>query len=270
MKALLAFMLIGVSAVSARADATPGATGDAAVDALVDDIFEGRRDAAVARISSIESITGLPRLVTTPAEFVDRLLNCSPRATDKVVAGMPTVDWTCADGPYRTAFDSTSSAPYLIVAEFADPARIEMLARPLVAPPPPIAAPPSPSAQPANVGPSSTAMHLLLEALHKRNAKSFAGLVGPETRVTFGRRDAAAGVTVAESDDVGPAAFAAQFATALDRVGPVASVDCHIESAAGFCTVRARTPRTGMVIMVSGNGETIRSVAMTFVSPSGK
>ena len=111
-------------------------------------------------------------------------------------------------------------------------------------------------------------MHLLLEALHKANARSFMELVGPRTRVTFGRRDVAARVTVTESDDEGPDAFAAQFATALERVGRVASVDCHIESAFGFCTVRSRTPQTGVVIMVSGSGETIYSVAMTFVSPS--
>jgi len=197
---------------------------------------------------------------------VDRLLGCTPRSADKAIATMPTVDWTCADGTYRTAFDSKYSAPYLVVGEFADPARVEMLARPRIAPPP-VFAPPAPPPPGAATGPAKKALEQLGEALRDGKADAFARLLGPTSHVSFGRRDPVARVTLVELDGQGGDAFRTQVATARDRVGRIASVECHVDGAFGVCTVRSRTPQTGLVVMVSGQGEVIRSVNMMFVSP---
>lgn len=266
MKGMLAPLLAGLSLASA-AEAAPAVTGDAAVDALVDDIAQGRRDAAVARISSIETITGMERLVTTPAQFVDRLLGCKG-ASVKYRPAFVTVKWTCPDGVYQSLFDATWRPPYITVAEFMDAKRIALMSDPnrkVVAPPAPPPLPPGPAA-PLPV-PSFNAAALFVNAVRGDEPENFAALFRPDARVSSSRRDLVAKVNVTELDGEGPGAALYQLTALRARMGMIGEIPCHSQSGVMVCSIQRPSGPGGAIAMLFGDGDTISGMQLIFVSP---
>lgn len=237
--ALLALPLAAGAATCAPAQAV-FKTGNDALDALVLDITGGRRDAAIARISSIESLSGKRTLATTPSEFVDRLIGCRPEGKAKPYGfdsmKMIEITWSCPGVRYRTIFDPNWARPYITVGEFEDQAAYEARRSSLVPPPaPPPPAPPAPPgsrpAEPALSDADKIALlRTVLGTLVSGDPGAARAMITPDARITFGRRDPIAKVTIAELDGTGPDAFVAQARAAIAKLGKPVSIDCDAAS----------------------------------------
>jgi hypothetical protein len=120
-------------------------TGHARVDAFIDDLAAGRREAALAWISSMESASGQPNAAATPAAFVDKLLHCSYVSVRQMTGGstMYDITWRCPDGDYRSLIDPDWRPPRLTVGQFDSVAVLDRWR--YAAPPPP---PPPPRTPP--------------------------------------------------------------------------------------------------------------------------
>jgi hypothetical protein len=116
----------------------PARTGHDRIDAFVADLAAGRREAAIAKISSMESASGLPNAAATPTEFVDKLLQCSYVSVRRQTMGLTMYDitWRCPDGDYRSLIDPDWRPPRLTVGQFDSVAAFEGRRRTPPAPPP--------------------------------------------------------------------------------------------------------------------------------------
>jgi hypothetical protein len=116
-------------------------TGHARIDAFIAELAAGRRGAALAWISSMESVSGLPNAVATPAAFVDKLLGCSYVSVRQVAIGttMYDITWRCPDGDYRSLIDPDWRPPRLAVGQFESAAVLDERRRDtrIPSPPPP-------------------------------------------------------------------------------------------------------------------------------------
>jgi hypothetical protein len=126
-----------VAAAALAAAAPP--TGDAAVDGFVADLAGGRRDAALARIVELNSLSGRPNAVALADELVDKLLRCTFASAQTRDFGGPMYDirWRCPDGDYYSLLDSSYRPPRLVVGEFVSAAERERRRRSPMAPPMP-------------------------------------------------------------------------------------------------------------------------------------
>ena len=122
-----AVMLVLLSASACAAEPAPADTGHAGVDAFIADIAADRREAAIARISSIESLTGSPNAAETPTEFVDKLLSCSFSSSSERRLGQTgpvtyNTTWQCPDGEYWAFIDPDYRPPQLTIGQFVSTA----------------------------------------------------------------------------------------------------------------------------------------------------
>jgi hypothetical protein len=133
---------------AALAAATP-ATGNAPVDAFVADLAGGRRDAAIARIYEMNSLSGQPNAVALASEFVDKLMRCTllSSQSSRFHAEMVELQWRCRDGDYHALLDPGYRPPRIVVAEFIS-AETREARRRNRAMSPPMPMPPSPNAGP--------------------------------------------------------------------------------------------------------------------------
>ncbi|MGN6819996.1 MAG: hypothetical protein ACTHJR_15125 [Sphingomonas sp.] len=101
------------------------------IAALIADLDAGRADKALAKIDVIESASGRPKLVATPAEFVSRMKGCR---IAKVKAGpyfsgdpyqTTNTAWNCPDGPALVMFAAHPGATSVTIGEYTDAARIK-------------------------------------------------------------------------------------------------------------------------------------------------
>ena len=221
---------VGVAA-SLAAQQAPYKSGDDALDALILDISSGHRDAAIARISSIESISGKRTLATTPTEFVDRLLGCHPTGEAKDIGFDKTkliqVVWVCAGASYYTVFDPGYTKPYITVGEFEDQAvRNARLASRVAPPAPPPPGPPRPPEPQLSDADRAALVKTALSSLLSGKFGAVRASMAADARVTLGRRDPFAKVTVIEQDSTGADAFATVSRAAIARLGKPVSLDC--------------------------------------------
>ena len=147
MKLLAATAALAVASGCSATPAPAAATGNAAVDAFVGDIMARRRDSALARIGTMESLTGLPNAAATPEQFVEKLLQCSYVSVAERGFGatkMYDLTWRCPDGDYRSLIDPDWRAPRLTVGQFQSAATLADWSRMGPAPP----APPPPPRRP--------------------------------------------------------------------------------------------------------------------------
>jgi len=129
-----AFLLLG-----ALLAATPPQTGDGPVDALVADLAAGRREAALARIYEMNSLSGQPNAVALASEFVDKLSRCTLLSFETRNLGgvMYDLRWRCPDGDYYSLLDSAWRPPRIVVGEFLSAEAREARRRTPMAPPMP-------------------------------------------------------------------------------------------------------------------------------------
>lgn len=230
-------ILAGMLAESACAQNVSFKSGDDRLDALVADISAGKRDGAIARISSIESLSGERSLATTPSQFVDRLSGCRPDGQAKDVGfgnmKMIQVVWACSSARYVTVFDTQYAKPYITVGNFEDEAVWKArLAGPRVAPPmPPLMpykpGPPEPVMSDAdNIALMKSAFSTLMTGDYGKARD----LISSSARITFGRRDPVARVTIVELEGVGPDAFVEQGKRAVAKMGKPVTIDCVTNS----------------------------------------
>jgi hypothetical protein len=134
-------LALGVAALAAApgcAQPPPARTGHPRVDAFIADLAAGRREAALAKVHGMESASGEPNVVATPAQFVDKLLQCSYLSVRRPTIGPPMYDitWRCPDGDYRSLIDPDWRPPRLTVGQFETMAAIEERRRNPRVPPP--------------------------------------------------------------------------------------------------------------------------------------
>lgn len=117
-------------------------TGNAEVDAFVGDVAAGRRDAAIARILELNSISGRPNAVALVSEFVDKLLRCTfvSSETRDFGGSMYDVRWHCPDGDYFSLLDGDYRPHRLVVGEFVSAETREQRRRTPMPPPMPTVA----------------------------------------------------------------------------------------------------------------------------------
>jgi hypothetical protein len=142
--------MVAVWLLGAALAATTPQTGNASVDGFVADLAAGRRDAALARILEMNSLSSRPNAVALADEFVDKLLHCTLVSWETRRYGAPMYDlrWRCGDGDYFSLLDADYRPPRMVVAEFVSAAERERRRRePISVPPVPVPgpAPPQPS-----------------------------------------------------------------------------------------------------------------------------
>jgi hypothetical protein len=106
--------------LAAALAATTPATGNASVDAFVADLAGGRRDAAIARIYEMNSLSGQPNAVALASEFVDKLMRCTLLSSESSSfhGEMVELRWRCRDGDYHALLDPGYRPPRIVVGEF--------------------------------------------------------------------------------------------------------------------------------------------------------
>ena len=120
-------------------------TGDAKIDGFIADITAGRREAALARVFEMNSLTGRPNAVATSAEFVDKLLSCTYiSAEPRNIGGvMYDLRWRCPDDEYYSLLDANWRPPQIVVGQFVSAkTREERRSNPPAPPTPRVVAPP--------------------------------------------------------------------------------------------------------------------------------
>jgi hypothetical protein len=136
--------------IAAALAATTSPTGNGAVDAFVADIAAGRRDAALARIWEMNSLSGRPNAVGLADEFVDSLLRCTVESVQTRNFGGPMYDvlWRCPDGGYFSLLDGDYHAPRIVVGEFVSAGERERRRQDRLVPAPYVPVAPAPAPAP--------------------------------------------------------------------------------------------------------------------------
>ena len=263
--AAIAALLSVATPIAARADGVP-ASGNAQVDALVGDIQRGNRDAAIGRISEIDTLSGTSRLASTATEFVDRLLRCTAVSVKPTaMQSMVNITWNCPSGKYVSAIDWEFNKPYLIVAEFQDEATMEAARRrPLTMPPPPLITGPTKKVAPLTA--DLAVLNAFASSVVDGSYTAKSNLVSPRARVSLGYRDVAAHVTVVELDGNGPAALIAQTQGAYERTGHPVAVSCEAKEYLGFCRFSFKSPDSLLIAMVSTRDGEISSLQYIYMT----
>ena len=230
-------------------------SSDLVVTKLIEDLEAGNSEAAVARIRSIETLTGRPRLVTTSRQFVERMRGC--KLVSRNGSGEPTfkierTEWACTDGAYEVAFVGEPGTSYVTVAEFSDPTRVaERKARPAVAPPAPmIMAPPTREQQAAQESEQARILEAFGLAVGKGDLANMAAYIAPTTRFALGYRDVANSTTVIEMDGDGIEEGQRQIDWLAETFGQPTSTNCGREGVVARCLLRFAKP--GSVLIFPG------------------
>lgn len=235
-------------------------TGDKAIDGLIADIAEGRRDRAIDNIADITNFSGQRKIARTPAQFVDRLLNCTPIAGSmKAFVGEYSfsVMWVCGETKYRTIFDSLHARPYLEVLLQDE----RLLSEPVFAPAPPV--PPRAGAAPDPLSPP-------LALLNKVAAVAISGggtlpiPMRSSGSVRLYRRDVSAKVSIVERDEEGAAPFADVTREAFQKVGRPTGFSCVSGKYLGTCTFNFARPGVGLKVEIGASAGTINFIDYTW------
>lgn len=273
-------------AVAAAAMAVPAAAQEEApvsplVLALIDDIVAGDREAAIGRIDMVETLDFGPRLVTTPGEFVDRMLGCAMNeASSREFYGrlrMFTTKWTCADGDYEIMFAHQDGSPYVTVANFRDPARLAEEAadtRGAVRPPP---APPAPprrnltdeerAARDAAITAYRVqACNLLGQAVLDGDASGLEVISTQRSRYMFGFHDPFASTMVVEVDGNGFPAAQRMVDAALEALGTPKDYSCVTEDFGIMVRWEFSPQDRALFAMPTLTGESISLVSMRYAT----
>lgn len=224
--ALLSFLCLSTAPCEGVRNAAV-ITGQSAIDSLIADISERRRDRAIARVSDVITVTGRSRIVRTPAQFVDRLLGCVsvPSSVRQVGRDYFQIDWVCGKKKYFAYLDADFMKPYIVVMLEDEITAME----PVYAPAPPLPGPDR------HVPPSLELINSIAGSLLTADQGAVRYKANPQTSVSLARRDRSHNVVVYERDELGPGAIAPITRAAFDRVGKPVSFECVQERYGGTC-----------------------------------
>lgn len=269
---ILAAMFGG--AVAVQAQQQPIAESPT-ISGLIADLEAGRVDAAVAKISLVESLSGRPRLVTTSRQFVARMRDCKLRSRKTVGPtsfAIEKTEWKCADGSYEVSFWSEPGNPYVTIAEFSDPARIaELKARPVSIAPP---APPAPMV-PRTISPEEQSLREAARAqllnsfgsaVTAGNMASASAYIRPTTRFILGYRDVANKTTVVEMDGEGLPEGTRQLAWIVKNLGRPASTDCKKDGQIDRCLWKFSRPGRSLLMFLGASEDRVYNVQFLYVN----
>lgn len=266
------FFLAAALLFSSAASEAPPRPGTAK---LLEALAKHDRSAATQRILSVESLSGRRQPVATPAEFVNRIIDCKITATELKNAFLPNtqVDWQCPDGKYRAWLFEDKSGPFVVVAEFWDPKRMaaefddqgKMRQARVAPPPPPIL--PSPSAPPPPPVPMDIkVLNAFGDAMSRGNAAGLKTNISLTVKVTLGRRDVAHQVTRVEDQGEGPEALARALATGRSKVSNGLVPSCEDKGPFGSCVLKDEVRGQILLAMVWIHGSTIERVDFLYAN----
>lgn len=232
------------------------------VDDLADHLAKGQRDEAIRIVARVETMTGLPRIVTTPTAFVDRMMGCEMTHNKAVPLGKDyyhKTRWKCDDGEYHVDMFTLTGRPIVEVAEFSDPARIASLAanpRPTVPPPAPPAPPKNPqilARQQAEARAVATQLcNALGTAMVSGKADGLADLTTEQSRYVFAFHDPFAKAQFVERDGEGLTAAQEMIDHARNVLGKPRKFTCNGSMVKWDY---GRTDRTGFAFFTSRGGK---------------
>ena len=97
-------------------------SGNPKIDALQQDIVDGKRDAAIAKIDKIETLSGQPLPVGNPSEFVDALKGCTVSGYGPVMKTsnhwLVHTEWNCPSGKIETFLATLEHHDKVTIADF--------------------------------------------------------------------------------------------------------------------------------------------------------
>lgn len=211
-------------------------------DALIADLAAGNRQAAINRISSVESITDLPMPVTNRIQFVDRVLGCPAQVVrQSTLAGTPLLDveWRCATGKITARLGSVVSPRYIEVIDVADEAELARRATQRMLPSVP---PPAPPARTAVSPEQAAAAQERARQLAAQQAQVLSNLgaavqagaldgvadsLTAGTQFTYGYRDPFNSVNINDLQGSGIGAGREQLAAAIAQLGTPIDHSCE-------------------------------------------
>lgn len=242
---------------------------------LLEALAKHDRPEALRRVLSIESLSGRKQPVATPAEFIDRIVDCKITKTERKSGFLPNtqVDWLCNDGKYRAWVFEDKSGPYVVIAEFWDPKRMaaefdgEGKMRPIrLAPPPPIipstSNPPPPPPAPID----TTVLNAFGVAMSGGNTAGMASSISPNVKVVLGRRDVAHQVTRVEDQGEGPEALTRALAAGRSKVGKQLVASCEDKGPFGSCVLKDEAAGQILIAMVWMHGSVIDRVDFLYAN----
>ncbi|MEM6475532.1 MAG: hypothetical protein AAF687_05135, partial [Pseudomonadota bacterium] len=218
-----------------------------------------------------ESLSGLPRIVTTPAAFVDRMLGCSMTDKNSRQFGIESTShrttWQCEDGEYRVDFFTLKDKPYVEVAEFADAERVAELkaniARPSMPPPaPPFDIKAFERNRAKQKAMDAKVCNALGEAVVSGSAEGLADFTNEKSRFAFGFYNPFTKATMVESDGDGPAAAQPWVDYVRETLGAPNSFTCDNQM---LKLDLGRSDRTGFAFFGSWQ-DAILSVDMRYAT----
>ena len=254
--------------------AATGSTQTPGADKLLDALAKHDRVEALRRILSIESLSGRPQPVSTPAEFVDRIINCQIAAQERRTSYAPQmqVDWSCPDGRYRAWLFETPNKPFVVVGEFWDPKRMaaefDEQGKPRLRRLAPPAPPRMPLASPPpDVPPDRGVVARFGQVLEAGKPGALLTHVLPGAKVTLYRRDVVHSVSLVEETGQGPDALARILPIARSKVELELELTCKVVGQLGSCTLESDVGDYYLVALFSMQGSTIGRVEFFYFNP---
>jgi hypothetical protein len=282
--------VLGLGALGAAAlpqlvwaqEQAPQQLDTALFQALLADLQAGNRQAAINRISGVETLTGQPMLVSNRGQFVDRLLGCAGRLSNPQISrsGLSLIEaeWQCSGGTITARLATMANVRYITVVDMADQAeRDRRAAQPVttVAMAPP--APPAVNRTPAQVA-AAEAQAQALAREQRTVLDAFASWVEagsidglgdyllPNARFSYGFRDPFNNVNVNDLQGRGLAAGQEAVAAATAALGYPMAHSCETGQF-NVCRWTYAGNARGLLALVFFQGNKIANVQLIYITP---
>lgn len=234
-------------------------TGQRAVDLLIADLAERRRDQAIARISDVTTVAGRTQIVRTPTQFVDRLLGCIPikNSTSSLGRDNYRVEWLCSGKKYFADFDAAHEKPYITVI-----LEDEVTAKePVYAPAPPASGPDR------HLPPTRDLIDLIAGSVLAGDYDVVRAMMSARTIVSVARLDKSRNVLVYESEELGPSAILPMVAESFEHVGKPVSFECSQERYGATCEFRLPRPGVALTCWIGAYNGRLNAIRFVWKTP---
>jgi hypothetical protein len=245
---------------------------------------EGNHEEALAMISSVETLTGEPHMVSSRAQFVDLVLGCPSEITQQRPFGrtsvLLTVEWQCASGLLTGVLTDNGNGRYVVVADMADETLLASRAaeRPRFSIPPPSPPPPMRRPQTAEerAAAGAAAARLDVERSELLNAVGAAVSAGtpdaiadrvlPTANFTYGFRDPFNSTNINDLQGQGLDAAREQFARSVADMGTPTSFACE-PGRTNVCRWQFGSEPKGLLALIFERGGQISAMQLIYITP---